>query len=315
MRTKKFRPREMQFKRASRLGTASESAVWEGPKATSRPPREPPLASPVTKPKRLPPWMAPRESSHLLSPGSTMGQMRSARAAASEGSTPAAVFSTMHNNVSATSIPEAKETEEEQHKKDGDSSDEEVPLAQLQTFRAQRAVEKERIHRLESEVNMLRWKEQEREREEEERKAREEEARRIEAERAYEERKAFNEARRMEKNRKILQEARDRRGFTRASVLMNEPNYGAGNALLGAQRPGVGGRQGSSPSSPNLAGAAASGEPASPNHRAMQQESALAKLQGQTLASRSSTTLFAQQEGQRRSRTSVVSPPEPAISP
>ncbi len=132
-----------------------------------------------------------------------------------------------------------------------------MPLAQLQTFRAHRAAEKERIQQLEREVATLRLKEQTREREEEDRKAREEEARRMEAERAYEERKAAAEARRLEKNRKILQEARDRRGFTRQSVLLAEPNYGAGNPLLGQHRPGLK-QVTSSPSSPVLAGEASS---------------------------------------------------------
>ncbi|SPO20995.1 uncharacterized protein UTRI_00472 [Ustilago trichophora] len=296
--TKKFRPRDMQSKRASRLGSASDGVVWEGPdrRSSTRPARESPLASPSSKQKRLPPWMAPR-SPQLLSP--SMPQLRPPRAA-SEGQT---AFSTLHQNSSTASIPEVKETEEQE----GDSSDEEVPLAQLQNFRAQRAAEKERIQKLENEVAVLRQKEVEREKEEEERKTREEEARRIEAERAYEERKAAVEARRLEKNRRILQEARDRRGFTRQSVLLAEPNYGAGNPLLGHSRP----KQGSSPSSPNLAL-----EPISAGTGSSSRDAALAKLQGgNQIASGSTTSLYIQQDGQRRSKTSVVAQPEAAISP
>ena len=296
--TKKFRPRDMQSKRASRLGSTSDGAVWEGPerRTSSRPARESPLASPSTKQKRLPPWMAP-QSPQLLSP--SRSQMLPGRSA-SKGLTG---LSTLHQNSSSASIPEVDEANDKQ---DGDSSDEEVPLAQLQNFRAHRAAEKERIQKLENEVALLRQKEIEREKEEEERKIREEEARRIEAERAYEERKAAVEARRLEKNRRILQEARDRRGFTRQSVLLAEPNYGAGNPLLGHNRP----KQGSSPSSPNLAL-----EQLGSGARSAQHEAALAKLQGQPLASRSTTSLYAQQEGQRRSKTNVAAQPEAAMSP
>lgn len=312
--TRKFRPRDMQSKRASRV-SVSEGGVWEGPARSTRPARESPLASPVNKQKRLPPWMAPStQQPQLLSPRS-MTQLRPAKAASESQAQTA--FSTLHQNSSTASIPEVNETVEEpepaSEERDGDSSDEEVPLAQLQTFRAQRAAEKEHIQKLESELAMLRQKDLEREREEEERKAREEEARRIEAERAYEERKAAVEARRLEKNRRILQEARDRRGFTRQSVLLNEPNYGAGNPLLGHSRPGFK-QQGanlSSPSSPNL-----TLEPQA-SSRAAQQGVALAKLQGNPLASRSTTSLYALPVGQRRSKTSVVASPEahPAISP
>lgn len=290
--TRKFRPRDMQSQRASRLVSASESAVWEGPdrRSSSRPARESPLASPSSKQKRLPPWMTPR-SPQLLSPRS-MHSLRPDRAASER----ATAFSTLHQNSSTASIPEVNET----NKQGADSSDEEVPLAQLQSFRVQRAAERERIQKLENEVTLLRQKELEREKEEEERKAREEEARRLEAERAYEERKAAMEARRLEKNRKILQEARDRRGFTRQSVLLAEPNYGAGNPLLGHNRP----KQGSSPSSPNV-----TLEPLSPGHsRAVQHDAALAKLQGNPVASRSSTSLYVPQESQRRSKTSVIAP-------
>lgn len=260
------RPRGLESKR--RLTSSSEPAVWDGTDHRSR--RESSQASPVSKPKRLPPWMAPRDP-QLLSPGSAI-QRRLTRAA-SEGPT---AFSTLHQNSSSASIPEAPDQDE----KYGDSSDEEVPLARLSDFRAQRAAEKERILQLENEVALLRQGE-------EERKAREEEARRMEAERMYEERKAAVEARRREKNKKLLQEARDRRGFTRASMLLNEPNYGAGNPLLGQHRAAA------SPSSPNLA----SDQP-SP-----------------ATVGRSSTNLYAQQEGQRRSRTSVVAPAEQAVSP
>ncbi|TKY90639.1 hypothetical protein EX895_000637 [Sporisorium graminicola] len=285
------RPRDTQSRRASRLGSASDGAVWEGPERRAA--RGSPLASPSQKSKRLPPWMAPA-SPQLLSPHS-MSQLRPARSA-SEGLT---AFATMHQNSSTSSIPEVSETPEQAD----DSSDEEVPLAQLQTFRAHRSAEKERIMKLESEIAQLKQKENVRDKEEEERKKREEEARRIEAERAYEERKAILEARKLEKNRRILQEARDRRGFTRQSVLQAEPNYGAGNPLL---MPHSNSRlkEGSSPSSPNLH------EPMSPpstvGARATQHDAALAKLQGNRLASRSTTTLYAQQEGQRRSKTSVV---------
>ncbi|SJX60452.1 uncharacterized protein SRS1_11773 [Sporisorium reilianum f. sp. reilianum] len=288
------RPREAPSKRASRLASASDGAVWEGPDRSTA--RASPLASPSTKPKRLPSWMAP-SSPQLLSPRS-MGQLRTARSA-SEGLT---AFATLHQNSSTSSIPEVTET------RDGDSSDEEVPLAQLHTFRAQRSAERERIVKLEGEIALLRQKE-------EERKTREEEARRLEAERAYEERKAMVEARKLEKNRRILQEARDRRGFTRQSVLLAEANYGAGNPLLTPQH-SRGFKAGSSPSSPILH------EPMSPPSaaaagRTMQHDAALAKLQGNRLASRSTTTLYAQQEGQRRSRTSVVaaSPVQEPVSP
>ncbi|CDW99829.1 hypothetical protein [Sporisorium scitamineum] len=288
------RPRDAQSKRASRLASASDGAVWEGPERRAA--RGSPLASPSSKPKRLPPWMAP-PSPQLLSPRS-MSQLRPAHSA-SEGLT---AFATLHQNSSTSSIPEVQET----HEGDDDSSDEEVPLAQLQTFRAQRSAERERILKLESEIAVLKQKEVEREKEEEERKSREEEARRLEAKRAYEERKATLEARKMEKNRRILQEARDRRGFTRQSVLLAEPNYGAGNPLLTPHSSRL--KPGSSPSSPNLhepmspAAAAATG-------RAVQHDAALAKLQGNRLASRSTTTLYAQKEGQRRSKTSVVASP------
>lgn len=300
--TRKSRPRDMQSKRASRLTSKSESSVWEGPdrrNSSARPPRESPLGSPSTKQKRLPPWMAPAPSTpHLLSHRS-MSQLRPPRAASEN---PAAL-STLHRNSSAARIPELSETTEE----DGDSSDEEIPLAQLQAFRTQRAAEKERMQRLENEIAMLRQKDFEREKDEMERKGREEEARRLEAERAYEERKAAVEARRLEKNRRILQEARDRRGFTRQSVLLAEPNYGAGNPLLGYNRT----KQGfSSPSSPNL-----SLEPLSPGSRAVQHDAALAKLQGTAGGPRPTTTLYALQDGQRRSRTSVVAGSESVAVP
>ncbi len=302
--TRKFRPRDMQSKHASRMMSASDSAVWEGPnrRSSSRPARESPLASPSGKPKRLPPWMAPR-TPQLLSPRSPTSPSHDARSV-SEG---APAFSTLHANGSAVSIPEVSEAAE----RGADSSDEEVPLAQLQTFRAHRAAEKERIQQLEREVATLRLKEQTREREEEDRKAREEEARRLEAERAYEERKAAAEARRLEKNRKILQEARDRRGFTRQSVLLAEPNYGAGNPLLGQHRPGLKQVVTSSPSSPVLAG-----EASSTVGRAVQHDAALAKLQGTAGAGapRSPSMLYAQHEAQRRSRSSVAAV-EPVVSP
>ncbi|SNX81728.1 uncharacterized protein MEPE_00433 [Melanopsichium pennsylvanicum] len=302
LKSQKLRPRDMQSKRVSRLGSASEGTVWEGQgrhSASGRPPRGSPLASPRSQLKRLPPWMAPR-SPQLQSP--QMGPERAASEGVGMG------LGMVHQNCSTASIPEVTKEKEEGGDEDrdengdaGDSSDEEVPLAQLQTFRAQRAVEKERIHKLEAELALLRQKDSQREREEEERKNREEEARRTEAERVYEERKAALEARRLEKNRKLLQEARDRRGFTRQSVLMAEPNYGAGNPLLGHNKPKPSG----SPSSPNLA----IGEPTSPGGR----DGALAKLQGNN---RSSTSLYVQGEGQRRSRTSVVAQPvEQTLSP
>ena len=293
------RPREDNAKRGSRLGSASDGAVWEGPDRRASSVGRSPLASPSTKQRRLPPWLAPANP-QLLSPRS-MANLRPARSA-SEGLT---AFATLHQNSSTTSIPEVKESGD-------DSSDEEVPLAQLHTFRAQRSAERERIQALESQIALLKQKEIEREKEEEERKSREEEARRIEAERAYEERKAQLEARKLEKNRRILQEARDRRGFTRQSVLLSEPNYGAGNPLLSP--PTARNKAGSSPSSPNL-GLEATMSPG----RATHHDSALAKLQGNKLASRSTTTLYAQQEGQRRSRTSVVvgagSPVQEPVSP
>lgn len=304
--TRKSRPRDMQSKRASTV-SVSEGGVWEGPARNGKTSRESLLASPSQKQKRLAPWLTPSpQQPQLLSPRLT-AQPRTARAA-SEGQAQTA-FVTTHRNSSTASIPEVNEVVEEPksttEEKSGDSSDEEVPLAQLQVFRAQRAFEKERIQKLESELAMLRQKDQERGREEEERKAREEEARRIDAERAYEECKAAVEAKRLEKNRKILQEARDRRGFTRQSVLLAEPNYGAGNPLLAHSRPTV--KQGaslSSSSSPNL-----TMDPPT-SSRAAQQSTALAKLQDNPLASRSATSLYIQQEGQRRSRTSVIVSPE-----
>lgn len=282
-------------RRASRLASASDGTVMEGSdcrtSSATRSARGSPLASPSSKQKRLPPWMAPRNP-HLLSPRS-MSHLHSSRSA-SEGLT---AFSTLHQNSSTSSIPRVRETEEP----GADSSDEEVPLANLQTFRAQRSAEKERIQKLENEIALLRLREGERDKDEEERKAREEEARRIEAERVYEERKAALEARRMEKNRRSLQEARERRGFTRQSVLLAEPNYGAGNPLLS---PIHRSKPDSSPSSPNLA---ASHEPMSPGaSRAIQHGAAMSKLQGNRGSLRSSSNLYAQQEGQRRSKTSVV---------
>ncbi|SYW81259.1 uncharacterized protein UBRO2_04176 [Ustilago bromivora] len=249
--TRKFRPRDMQSKRTSRV-SVSEGGVWEGPARNGRTSRESLLASPSQKQKRLAPWMTPSpQQPQLLSPRST-AQPRTARAA-SEGQAQTA-FVTTHRNSSTALIPEVNEVVEEPkstEEKSGDSSDEEVPLAQLQVFRAQRAIEKERIQKLESELAMLRQKDQKRGREEEERKAREEEARRIDA----------------------------------------EPTVKQGASL-------------SSPSSPNLT----MNPPTS--SRAAQQSTELAKLQGNPLASRSATSLYIQQEGQRRSRTSVIASPE-----
>ncbi|KAJ9476747.1 hypothetical protein PHBOTO_000430 [Pseudozyma hubeiensis] len=288
-----FRSRERESRRAARRASVSDGAVWEGPdrraSSISRSLRESHLASPSNKQKRLPPWMVP-PSPQLLSPQS-MGELRASRSA-SDGH---ATFGMLHQNGSATSIPEVKEPEEQ----GADSSDEEVPLAHLQTFRAHRSAEKERIHMLEHEIALLKHREGERDRDEEDRKAREEEARRIEAERAYEERKAALEARKMEKNRRILQEARERRGFTRQSVLLAEPNYGAGNPLLSPHHKL---KPGSSPSSPNLA--AVNEQANSSAARATQHDATLSKLQGNRLAF--STGFYTQHEGQRTSKTSVV---------
>ncbi|GAC95477.1 hypothetical protein PHSY_003053 [Pseudozyma hubeiensis SY62] len=312
-----LRLKEREARRAARRASPSDGGVWEGPdrraSSVSRSLGGLQPASPSNKQKRLPPWMVP-PSPQLLSP-QYMGELRTSRSASDAPAT----FSMLHQNGSATSIPEVKEPEEQA----ADSSDEEVPLAHLQTFRAHRSAEKERIHMLEHEIALLKHREGERDRDEEDRKAREEEARRIEAERAYEERKAALDARKMERNRRILQEARERRGFTRQSVLLAEPNYGAGNPLLSPHHKL---NPGSSPSSPNLA--AVHEQASSSVARAMQHDASLNKLQGNRIAP--SAGLYTQQEGQRRSKTSVVAaatspiqeqtgprihPPDSAVSP
>lgn len=262
------------MRRQSRSCLKSEN-VWEGPdRALSPPPASSSgPASPSNKPKRLPPWLAPR-SRQPTSPISVQSRLQRA------SSTGLAAFSTLHHNNSHASIPEVNEI----HEQDELSSDEEVPLAQLQSFRAQRSVEKEKMQQLEHEIAVLRQRESHREQEESDRKAREEEARRIEAERVYQENAAATRARKLEENKRVLQEARERRGFTRGSVLLAEPNYGAGDPLFGHNR-----RVGSSPGSPSLTHLRAGQRDALQSHA--------------NLASESTRALHAQPEERRRSRT------------
>ncbi|PWZ02611.1 hypothetical protein BCV70DRAFT_3267 [Testicularia cyperi] len=293
--TTKFRPRDLQSKRASQLDSTSEPGVWEGPSRRPEPRRREASAGSVRsgRTKRLPPWMTP-SSTQMLSPQSA--SLTLPRASASEVSLPVSMYALQQNSSSA-SIPEAPEPEETADA--ASSDDEEVPLAQLQSFRAQKTAEREKIQQLQNEISLLKLKEAEREREEVDRKKREEEARRIEVERAYEERKAAAESRKLEKNRKLLQEARERRGFTRQSVLLAEPNYGAGNPLLNTRSPAK------QPSSPNLSQAA------SPEHKAIQHSDSFAQLTGEnSKVPRSLSGLYALPEGQR-SRNSVLPPTDP----
>ncbi|KAF6766808.1 hypothetical protein PSEUBRA_000427 [Kalmanozyma brasiliensis GHG001] len=284
--TAHIRSRRIKSKRISGLFSASESDVCENlDRHALSPPHSPgdsTHASPSNKQKRLAPWLAPR-SPQLLSPAFS-SQSRPARSA-SEG--PAA-FSTMHQNGSASSMPEAIELKEQ----DSKNSSENFASGQQQALRAQKTIEEDRVRKLENEIAFLRQREMLREKEDQDRKAREEEARRIEAQRLHQKRSAALQAQSWEDNKRALQESRERRSFTRKSVLLAEPNYGAGNPLLGHNRP----EPGSSPSSPSLE----QGPWSKADHRNA------AFLQTDPMASKSNRNLYAQPEGQRRSRTSVA---------
>ncbi|PWN54075.1 hypothetical protein IE53DRAFT_44312 [Violaceomyces palustris] len=232
----RFRPRESR--RESRLLSASEPGPASEnsrltPGSVARPDRE----DRRKESRQPPPWIAPRNPLHL-NPVAALGMPQPS----------APVCGNLGKRMSNASLPRPHDVamvrkgasyhgmepasnlleEDEDDSRSDASSEEEVPLARLSEHRSQRNAERERLRKLEEEIAELKKRERERDVEEQARKKREEEeAQRIESER----RKAKEEARATEKNRKILQEARERRERTRHSALLASSNYGAGSPL------------------------------------------------------------------------------------
>ncbi|EPQ26156.1 uncharacterized protein PFL1_06364 [Pseudozyma flocculosa PF-1] len=263
------------------------------------------------------PWLAPRNP-QLLAPGASVPRSPSSSARSPslspnldrDPSSRAAQTRTSTGSADSASaaLAEGKEAQDGQEGDSDAESEEDVPLGQLRDFRAHRAAETERIQKLEEEIAQLRLKEQIREREELERRELEERTRRLEEERVLEVRRAREQAAMQEKAKKMLIEARERRGNTRQSVLLSAANYGAGSPLVGPQP-----RLAKQASNSNLTAETGPGATSDSRTRKLRHSSSLAQLspQGVEAALRPDNGLYAVPE-HAGSRASLMPPAMPA---